>query len=831
MAQPPRNLPHLRIEGSGETEKYTRPPQRIDPPALPARDRERHADALALAIGRAIEGGRQEVAAREAAIAEGSPGFYLDVTLPPREWSAIDGLGNRTQHVEVVSVRGGDDAVPLEATVFVPTQAEAYYLDKVAAYRSTDTRTGRPVNEALVSRMETVRLATVHSLFTDDPALFPPPRQQVWWEVWLRQGTRERFVLVADRLGIRRKGQIERDQHNSPERVVSFPERDVVLALADEAAMARVVRNCDAVAELRIAKDTPALFLRMGGAEQREWTDDVLTRVSSPDGAMTAVCLLDSGVTQGHPLIRPALDPQDMHSIQPAWGVADTAMQWNGHGTAMSGIAIYGDLQPVLEGRQSVDLGHRLESVKILPPDGQNDPDLYGAITQEAVARAEIKAPARNRVVCMAVTSANPAPGSPSSWSAAVDQLCFEEENRRLVVLSAGNIRGDIDPAAYLDRNDLEPVEDPAQAWNALTVGAYTDRVNITDLDYAGWRPVAVPGDLSPTSRTSVTWSRQWPIKPDVVLEGGNWASDGLLASRPIDDLQMLTTHWRPNMRLLDTIGDTSGATALGANMAARIMAARPGLWAETVRGLIVHSADWTPTMRARMNGRSKTDLHSLLRRYGYGVPDMDRALLSASNDLTLMVEDELFPFEKSASSIKTRDMRLHRLPWPRAELAALGEMPVEFRITLSYFIEPNPGERGWTRRHRYASHSLRFAVKRATETLDDFRRRINKVARDEEDGVSSSFGAGDDNWLLGTVRDRGSIHSDWWSGTAADLAGRDAIGIFPVGGWWKEKPYLDRWSAQARYSLIVTIRAPGAMVDIYTPVANQVAIPTVIGV
>ena len=128
--------------------------------------------------------------------------------------------------------------------------------------------------------------------------------------------------------------------------------------------------------------------------------------------------------------------------------------------------------------------------------------------------------------------------------------------------------------------------------------------------------------------------------------------------------------------------------------------------------------------------------------------------------------------------------------------------------MTLSYFIEPNPGERGWTRRHRYASHGLRFRVKMATETVDEFRARINQAARDEEEGAPA--GGGED-WLLGTFRDRGSLHSDFWFGSAADLAERDAIGVFPVGGWWKEKPYLERFDGQARYALIVTIRAPGS--------------------
>ena len=78
--------------------------------------------------------------------------------------------------------------------------------------------------------------------------------------------------------------------------------------------------------------------------------------------------------------------------------------------------------------------------------------------------------------------------------------------------------------------------------------------------------------------------------------------------------------------------------------------------------------------------------------------------------------------------------------------------------------------------------------------------------------------------------RNQGSLHSDVWSGTAADLAQRDAIAIFPVGGWWKEKPYLEKWDTEARYSLIVTIKVPDINVDIYTPVANQIAVVTEIG-
>jgi len=235
---------------------------------------------------------------------------------------------------------------------------------------------------------------------------------------------------------------------------------------------------------------------------------------------------------------------------------------------------------PVLVGADPIAPHYRLESIRILPPAGgpANDPELYGAITGEAIARAEIQAPRRRRAVAMAVTSTSPARGRPSSWPAAVDQLCFEEGGQRLIILSAGNIHVDLRPADYLVRNDVESVDDPAQAWNALTVGACTEKVDITDAAFAGYAPIAPAGELSPRSRTSVAWDRQWPVKPDVVFEGGNPAHDGVAPGEAIDDLQLLTTYHRPEHRHFTTIGDTSAAAALAAKMAGSILAARPQL-------------------------------------------------------------------------------------------------------------------------------------------------------------------------------------------------------------------------------------------------------------
>lgn len=818
----PRDRPHIFLQGNGAVEAYRRPNQKIDSPDLPIRDRLAHAAALEQAIGQALQEGRQRRDVSDEYATSGEPGLYLEIELPSTGRGVIDQLADRRQKMELVTVRETD--LPdgrLVASIFVPSRAEDYYSEKVHAYRTEETGKGRPKNEPLISRIETVRLAMARSLFTDESRLFPlRADERVWWEIWLREGRRESFERVARALAIEVKAH-----------AVRFPEREVVVALTDVATLDRVVTHSDLIAELRRAKDTPSFFTGMGGGEQRTWSDDLLHRMNPLGATDVSVCLLDSGVRRTHPLIEPLLAAADCQTINPAWGVGDTPA-WQGHGTRMAGIALYGDLVPVLASAEAIAPTYRLESVRILPPASAepNEPDLYGAITGEAIARAEVQAPRRRRAIAMAVTSASPARGRPSSWSASVDQLCSEEDHRRLIILSAGNIHSDVMPDDHLVRNDLESIDDPAQAWNALSVGAFTDKVDIIDPDYGSYAPIAPAGELSPRSRTSVTWDRQWPVKPEVVFEGGNLAHDGTAPGEAIDDLQLLTTFHQPELRHFTTLGDTSAATALAARMAASILSAHPRLWPETVRGLIVHSAEWTAAMKTRIdacNG-TKGQIQALVRRYGYGEPDLDRALLSARNDLTLVVEDELQPFQRVAGKPpKTRDMKLHRLPWPREQLAELGATPVELRVTLSYFVEPNPGERGWTRRHRYASHGLRFKVKSATESHDEFRARINQAAREEEEGRST--GAGGEDWLLGSFRDRGSLHADIWRGTAADLAERDAIGVFPVGGWWKEKPYLERFDESARYSLVVTIRAPGANVDIYTPVSLEIATTNII--
>jgi hypothetical protein len=191
-----------------------------------------------------------------------------------------------------------------------------------------------------------------------------------------------------------------------------------------------------------------------------------------------------------------------------------------------------------------------------------------------------------------------------------------------------------------------------------------------------------------------------------------------------------------------------------------------------------------------------------------------------------LIVQNTLQPFDRKEDrpGFRTKDMHLYELPWPKEVLESLGETELTMRVTLSYFIEPSPGEVGWKNRYRYQSHGLRFDLNAPLENRRQFLVRLNRAARDEgEQRETSSDG---EKWRIGSQgRVRGSMHSDIWKGQAAELASCNLVGVYPVIGWWRERPWLNCWSKQTRYSLIVSIHAPEVDVDIYTPVAIQTAV------
>lgn len=310
-------------------------------------------------------------------------------------------------------------------------------------------------------------------------------------------------------------------------------------------------------------------------------------------------------------------------------------------------------------------------------------------------------------------------------------------------------------------------------------------------------------------------------------MEGGNYAFRGNERSGA-DDLSLLTTILHPKGRLFESTRDTSPATAAAARLAAILWSRYPRLRPETVRALLVHSASWTPKMRERFPGNQKAVIHRCLRCYGYGVPDLHRALNSAENHVNLIFEGELQPFARVDGQVRTHEMHVHSLPWPTEVLEELGETQVTMRVTLSYFVEPSPNRVGWGVNHRYASHGLRFDVIRLPgETLTEFKQRISKAEWDDPKKRPPSVPE-TRNWVIGdNGRTHGSLHCDWWVGKAVELARCNRIAVYPVTGWWKERHHLGRYDHFARYSLVVSIQAPEVNVDLYNPITTYNTVET----
>ena len=828
MAEQPDGVEqHFILEGVTDTEAYRYPGAGgAGQSSIPERNRVDHGGSLQRQLDQlrpVTEAARDE---QQSFGMQDGLGLQVEFESFPEIELAFESLARERSGIELLNVRHQGDRT--SATVFVPDGKLDHFERLIREYQEEHRDSiGRPRDhQRLIDAIQEIHSASLRALWTDDPEVFPTAGEgSVWWEVWLPV-RRDREATVAS---FRERATAQDIEIAQGELV--FPERTVVNARASLEQMQRSMVTLNNIAELRRPKETAEFFDSLPREEQAEWVDDLQTRTSfSQVGSNTPyVCLLDTGVNRGHPLLAPALGTGDLFTVRPAWLTGDSV----GHGTEMAGIALAGDLTHILSGSGPLQIDHRLESVKLINQSGGTgtDSQLHGHLTVEAVAHPEIRAPRRKRVFGIAVTARdNRDRGRPTAWSAAIDGLVSDYlgdgANPRLVVVSAGNVGDSNAWPHYPDSNETDGIHDPAQAWNALTVGAFTRLDRITES--GAYSPIAPVGGLSPFSTTSLTWERHWPLKPDVVFEGGNAAQDAFSAVW-LPSLSLLTTNYQPANRYFTTTRATSAATALASRFAALVMAVYPQLWPETVRALIVHSAEWTDGMKRQFlspGTPNKPDYLRLVRRCGFGVPDIQRALWTVRNSLTMVVEETLYPYLRTGSRPPTlRDMHLHRLPWPQDALENLGETPVEMRVTLSYFIEPNPSRRGHRSRYRYESHGLRFDVKRPLESTDQFRRRVNRAARDEDEGTRRSSGS-DPEWQIGPqARHLGSMHADIWRGTAAELASRGSIAVYPTAGWWKTRQALGRYDKAARYALVVSIRAPEIDVDLYTEVANRIAI------
>jgi hypothetical protein len=557
--------------------------------------------------------------------------------------------------------------------------------------------------------------------------------------------------------------------------------------------------------------------------------------LTAPPLDAPAVVVLDSGIASEHPLLKQAV----LYSSSILPGI-DSAADTYGHGTKMAGAALYaGDLASAIA-RGSHQAPHWIQSVRILvrPREGTASEEkraYWPKYTADAITEAErVDVVARRRAFVLAVTYPID-PLTRTTYSQAVDQLAFNDGEGRLLFVSAGNVApSDLFEAAstYPDGLVLRKIQEPAHGINVVTVGAYTEKTRLPpDPAFAEAKCVAPSGGISPHSTTGKL-DAPWAIKPEIVLEGGNVALGSGLADPSVESLVTLTCGHNILAGPLAQINATSEASARAAHMAAAIWKENPALRPATIRGLLVHSASWTPTMRTQF------PMPDRLYACGYGVPNLEWARACTDDRATVIVEDEMpnvvalqRPKKKppklvttpTVEDVETRWMKVFRMPMPEAQRTASADADVELRVTLSYLPEPSTY-------HATVAYGLKLKwdMQGPFESESEFIERINDLHRPKgPDGKrlkkqhKESF-----DWLVGIQRrSRGSVQSDRWTGKASLLAGSKLIAVVPVLGWWDRR--TDTKNRVQPFSLIVSVFADG----VYSEVEAALALPVIVEV
>lgn len=667
--------------------------------------------------------------------------------------------------------------------------------------------TGEPKNKKLLNNINDLKIATLKSFWVDAPEIpFPIENEKIWWEVWFRKSDDYIAKLKSVYNNLEIIGcQIGQSQIELAEYIVK-----VIKGTSEQ--LSNSLLLLDNLAELRKPQEV-ANFLE-SFEDKREWLNDLKERTENNfDDNSVLICLLDTGINNKHPLLENFVFDDNLHSYNESWGFQDSYPN-GGHGTGVAGLALYGDLTDVLSSSEKIQIYHGLESFKIFN-NIQEDEKFDAPKFENAVSIPSINKPNNLRVYCLTILRNNVFKGRPSVGSATIDKICFGKIfEQQLFIISGGNVEIN-KHNDYPILNELQCVSDPSQAYNALTIGTYTrkDKIDIS----TGEMPLAKNGAMSPSNSTSLLFDNSWPNKPDLVFEGGNRSTDGI-NTLAHSELRLLSTDADFANDMFISFGDTSGAAALASKMAAELRTMYPNYWVETIRGLMVHSADWTDAMI-----RNAKDKRNLLRTVGYGVPSIQKAKFSVENSLTLIAEREIQPYKYEKSKGQYNKYHLFNLPWPKEALKSLEENSVKLTVTISYFIEPNPGSRRLATHYSYHSHQLDFELIKRYETLQEFQKRISKPEDETEDNKPKRDGV---KWEIGPKSgSKGSIRKDFITTTGLEMSERNTLAVFPKNGWYKNLKRQNKFNEKVRYSLIVSLETEENEIDLYTPVMNQIAV------
>lgn len=747
-------------------------------------------------------------------------GSYLSFRV--NKASMVEDSLDTSSGAQLMNVRPAQDNDQEEqVTVFLPRENSNWFNKKLNEY---DQEPGQQIDESgvikirnrrnapLVNAISGIEAAILEDFFTstEDLQLLGDGREreiEVWFSEDSYNDDEIRTKLHA--LGI-----------EPGLKSLVFEQVVILLITASARQLVQMIHALKGITEFRLYH-SPSVLLNNDEVGSEEWMRLIQSDAQRADDPLVRIAILDTGVNPNHRLLAEFLPSTRCYSVIESGNTKDE----ENHGTGLASLALYGDLTDVIYDRRRAKITSDLTSVKMLSMNrGEgNREEMYAIITEDAI---HVGRESGADILCTAVTDKDHpvSDATASSTSAAIDDTLYNNGScDSLLLISAGNV-GDTAGLDYPDYLYLKSIQDPAQAWNAITVGAYTRKVAIQDTRYRGYRVIAPKDGISPFSSTSVQWGSN-AIKPDILMEGGN-AVKGIRNTLDAPyDLSLVGADAGNGLAAgrFISINATSAATGLAARLAAKIKYYNRGINALSIRALLIHSAEWTQEMKDLCTENGELNRVVLLHSCGYGVPDEQKAIVSSDNRVTYIAEDKLRPFVlgNRGDRLKFGHMNLYHLPWPKRVLEGLDGEDVRLKITLSYYIKPSPGTRSRLNKYTFQSIRLKFDVKGPQESEADFVNRIKRVTEEGDDNVRDPELR--NRWSIGiTNRNQGSIISDSFVMNGVEMANCDTIAIFPSGGWFKNR--LENLNLEIPYSMVVTLETESEEVMLYNEVESLIS-------
>jgi len=463
-----------------------------------------------------------------------------------------------------------------------------------------------------------------------------------------------------------------------------------------------------------------------------------------PESAPT-VAVLDTGLTTGHPVLKNAVGDAQGYlapSRQP-----DDSQPW--HGTFVSGLALYGDVQACLQQRQFIPQ-LRLLSGKVFEDGNNNQATFVEKAIEEAV--KNLYEEYGCKVFNLSYGDYNKVYDGRHVRGLAYTLDRLTRELGVLFVVPTGNLQIrdlPLDPHISYPNYLLEDkarLLDPAPALNALTVGGLTrytathdtqkHKNTIEDL------PVARLADLPfPLGRSGLSIGNA--IKPDLVEHAGNLAVMRTSNRTPrYAGLGIVSTNggFAGGFPFAENIG-TSYAAPQIAHRAARLLNEVPGASANLLRSLLAAHARWPRACENLLNSDdTATGRKQLLQLVGYGKVDDEALYRSVDQAVTLLAEDH----------IANDKCHFYELPVPDS-FWSTGRRQREVTVALAY----SPDIR--TTRLDYRMSKLWFTLVKAND-LDEVEAAFT---RNREEGMGE---ISNNRWLSSNDRKTSTLQVSRWT-------------------------------------------------------------------